>query len=99
MTKIYLNGGHSRLGCILMKIDPTKPFFFENMDNVKVALEIKERNTGLYSAGNRTYGNANKGTTYMGRRAGVSVGYGVTAAVGSPHQSSDGVDNNRDDTE
>lgn len=75
MTKMYLNGGHARLGCILMKIDPTKPFFFENMDDVKVALEIKERNTGLYSAGNRTYGNTNTSSGYAGRRAGVRVGH------------------------
>lgn len=76
MTKMYLNGGHVRLGCILMKIDPTKPFFFENMDDVIVALEIKERNTGLYSAGNRTYGNTNYTSSInQGRRGGRSVGH------------------------
>jgi len=101
MTKIYLNGGHSRLGCILMKIDPTKPFFFENMDNVKVALEIKERNTGLYSAGNRNYGNSttNGGISGYGRRPGMRVASMEGAdGVGSP-SSDGGVDNNRDDTE
>ena len=101
MTKMYLNGGHARLGCIFMKIDPTKPYFFPNMDDVSVALEVKERNTGLYSAGNRSYGNTNyTGGIMSGRRGGRTVGYAAqveTVGVGSP--SSDGVDNGRDDSE
>jgi hypothetical protein len=75
MRKTYLNTKTQKVIELLVKIDPSKPYFFQSMENIKVEIEATVRNTSM---GLQDRGNA-------GRRVHYAVQH--TASVGTGTQS------------
>ena len=61
MRKTYLNTKTQKVIELLVKIDPSKPYFFKSMENIKVEIEATVRNT---SVGYQGSGNAGRRVHY-----------------------------------
>ena len=62
LRKAYLNANSSKVIETLVKVDPTKNFFFRNLEDIRVELEVTVRNGG--DEGTNTQGKYGRAVHY-----------------------------------